>query len=132
MGPLSTSRLRPVLPAALALLLGACTAWPPPGRGGAAERGQQGIATEGATLALAERLGCARARLAGLRAVAADRQLLAGQVATAEETAARARRELHGGLTRDAALSLDRLEAETAAISAGLPGPLPGLAPRCD
>lgn len=132
MGTLIARRLRPVLAGALALLLAACTAWPPQGRGGAAERGPQATPPEAATLALAERLGCARARLAGLRAAAEDRQLLAGRLAAAEETAARTRRELHGGLSRDAALSLARLEGETADVSAALPGPLPGLPARCD
>lgn len=106
--------------ATLLAALPACTTWPPPGRGGAAELGRPAPAP--ADEALAARLACALARFDAVRATSLDQRILTGRAAEAGEMAARAQREVQGGLTRDAAQSLDRLEAETLAISIQLPG----------
>jgi len=113
------------LPLALALLapLAACTAWPPPGQGGAAERGRAALPA-GTGPALASRLSCSLARFDQVRAASAEAAVLTGRVDAAGELAVRAQREVHAGLTQDAALSLDRLEAETVALLVQLPGPV--------
>lgn len=129
MGALTARPLRTtLLPAAL--FLAACTAWPPPGQGGAAERGRTALPPT-AERALADRLACSLARFDAVRSGAESQGALTGRVATAAELAARAQREAHGGLVRDAALSLDRLEAETVAIGVQLPGAARPTPPDC-
>ena len=117
--------------AALGLVLGACSSWPPPSQGGAAERGGRAVPASGADPALVARLSCSLARFRSVQAFALDRRLLTGRVAAAEEIAARAQREVHGGLAGDAAGTIDLLDAETVAIAAALPGAPRGNPPEC-
>ena len=102
--------------------LGGCTAWPPPGTGGMAElQAARGELPAPANPALQARLDCGLARLDAVAAAAEGSHLLTGRVALARQTAARARREQQGGLSQDAARSLEQLETETGAIRLALP-----------
>lgn len=126
--------MRPPPAVVLVLLaLAACQAWPPSGRGGAAELGGPAVpaADPAADARLAARLACAEARLSDLEADATARGRLTGRVAGAREQAARARREFHGGLEAAAARSLDALDAEAAAIALALPAASRPLPPAC-
>jgi hypothetical protein len=123
LGALRHHTRRHGLAALLLLALAGCTAWPPPGQGGAAERGRAALPA-GTGPALATRLACALARFEQLRDASAATDMLTGRVEATSELASRAQREVHGGLTRDAALSLDRLEAETVTLLVQLPGPV--------
>jgi hypothetical protein len=122
LGALIIRPFTPLLAALLMLGLAGCTAWPPPGQGGAAERGRASLPA-GTGPALATRLSCALGRFEQARRASEEAGMLTGRVDAAAEVAARAQREVHGGLTRDAALSLDRLEAETVALLVQIPGP---------
>jgi hypothetical protein len=122
LGALSREGRAAALAVALLLGLPGCTAWPPPGQGGQAERGRAALPA-GTGPSLASRLACALGRFEQLRTASAEAGILTGRVDAAADLAARAQREVHAGMTRDAALSLDRLEGETLVLRAQLPGP---------
>jgi hypothetical protein len=119
--------VRPLVPILAALLLAGCNSWPPPGQGGAAERGRATL-PPGTDPALAERLRCALGGFEQVRGAALDAGTLTGRAESVRELALRAEREAAGGLQQDAALSLSRLEAETLALRVQLrlpPAPPP-------
>jgi hypothetical protein len=117
--------------AALGLLvLGACTVWPPAGSGGFAEHRPAPLPADEAD-GLGRRLACGLARFERIRAESEASGRLTGRTAATREVAIRARREFAAGLHPDAALSLGRLEAETAAIAVQLPGPARPVPAEC-
>ena len=118
-----------LFPLALLPAVVGCTHWPEPGGGGLAElRAPASVAGTADTPGLEvlhTRLACDMDRLTQLREIAMERGVLGGRVALVEQIAARAQREYYGGLTADAARTLDRLDKEALLLRAALP---PGAA----
>lgn len=110
------------IPCALALAwLGGCTNWPPVGGGGMAEQRPLPPRSVTEDPTLRRQLECGLARMDRVAEAAAASQVLAGRVTLARQTAARAQREYQGGLGRDAAQTLERLDTEVGAIRLLLP-----------
>jgi len=116
----------------LALALAACTTWPPPGQGGAVERGGPAVPEAGVDPDLIARLRCSVARSEAVRTTALARHQLTGRAADLAEASARAQREAHGGLAADAAASIGVLDAHTADLALALRVPVPAGLPECD
>ena len=120
-----------LLLAALGAALSGCTRWPQNGAGGMAEHAPAPPPSASLPDSQARRLACALERVVALRAASYQVGLLEGRVNLIELTAARARRESEGGLPADAAITLARLQAETALTAAQLPVPLTPPPPEC-
>lgn len=126
-----TARPAILLLAALGAALAGCTRWPDHGTGGFAEHAPAPSPAASLPGTPDRALACALERVVALRAASDEAGLFGGRVTLVEQTAARARREAEGGLPRDAAITLNRLQAETALTAALLPLALAPPSPEC-
>ncbi len=121
--------MRALLAAALMLSTAACsTDWPEPGKAGMAEFAKPAPAPGAVATALERHLDCSLQRRDTIVQAAADSGHDTGRAAALDQLAARAQREVLGGLPDDGARTLQRFDQEAAVL--GLVLHVPPSSPR--
>ena len=112
--------LRTALALAVPLLAGACGSWPAPGQGGMAEFATPAPAGAPETVPLQRHLTCSLQRAAVVSQAAQQAGQNTGRVALLDTVAARAQREVAGGLPGDAARTLTQLDRDVDVLGVAL------------